>query len=316
MERLRPAGHRRPPPGGVGGLRGAPARRIGRRARRALAGAPGRTAEIVGIGPEVLGEFSVARRRHPPSRVRDRGPLGRAAASRGLPPVRPRRRAALRRPGGGLAATGRAVGGPPGARARAGSTGRSPAPVLDEHRFAGVISLTPHGGAHRRDVVAAFAPWRPTASRRLASSASSTTGCRRPVGVAEPLQQRRAVVPATTSCARLGPRPSIPTTTRCGWAPHVHRRLPGRWGLGRVAEALGAGAPRTAWPRSRRTAWPITSAPSGRSTRPRPARAREPARSSSASGADSAAPASAPSRARSRTGRHEARATAHARGPA
>ncbi len=28
--------------------------------------------------------------------------------------------------------------------------------VVDEHRYAGVISLTPHGGAHRRDVVVAF----------------------------------------------------------------------------------------------------------------------------------------------------------------
>ena len=33
---------------------------------------------------------------------------------------------------------------------------RSGRAVLDEHRFAGVISLTAHGGARRRDVVTAF----------------------------------------------------------------------------------------------------------------------------------------------------------------
>jgi hypothetical protein len=91
--------------------------------------------------------------------------------------------------------------------------GRPPAgrAVLDEHRFAGVISLPAHGGAHRRDVVAAFG-----AAARDGATASTVDRLVAqwvppgPVGVGEPLQQRRTVVPANHHLRALGPRPVDP----------------------------------------------------------------------------------------------------------
>ncbi len=56
LDGMRPARARRPPAGCVLGLRGAPARRNwASDGRRRL---PGRTAEIAGVAPELLGEFS------------------------------------------------------------------------------------------------------------------------------------------------------------------------------------------------------------------------------------------------------------------
>ncbi len=102
---------------------------------------------------------------------------------------------------------------------------------FDEHRFAGVISLTPHGGAHRRDVVGAFA----VAARDGVAAASLeraadlwAPGGR--VGVAEERLTRRSVVPAPHVVAALGPRPLDPAS---------HATWVGAAGDRRVSRALG-----------------------------------------------------------------------------
>jgi conjugative relaxase-like TrwC/TraI family protein len=116
---------------------------------------------------------------------------------------------------------------------------------FDEHRFAGVISLTPHGGAHRRDVVGAFA----VAARDGVAAASLeraadlwAPGGR--VGVAEERLTRRSVVPAPHVVAALGPRPLDPAghATWVGAARAIDAYR-GRWGIrnGAEVEPLGVG---------------------------------------------------------------------------
>jgi hypothetical protein len=111
----------------------------------------------------------------------------------------------------------------------------------DEHGFAGVIAVTPHGGAHRRDVVAAFA-----GSARDGAPAPSidrVTDLWAPearVGVAEELMARRSVMPANHHLRALGPRPVEPgnheTWLTAAQAIDAYRE---RWGIERAAEALG-----------------------------------------------------------------------------
>ncbi len=201
-------------------------------------GAPGRTAEIVGVTPELLGEFStrgadIRRHLHEAGARSGRGARVAWAATRPakVPTV----------PFDDLAELwqqrARAAGAPLELESRA-PAGRA---VLDEHRFAGVISLTAHGGARRRDVVTAFGV--------AALDGASATGLeglvdrwvpRGPVGVAEPLQQRRRVVPANHLLQALGPRPVDPgdhdVWLGAARAVDAYRE---RWGLGRAAEPLG-----------------------------------------------------------------------------
>jgi hypothetical protein len=125
--------------------------------------------------------------------------------------------------------------------------GRRPAPALfDEHRYAAMISLTEHGGAHRRDVVAAFASAAhggiDEGALAHAVEAWVPPEPSQAVGVAEPLHGRRAVLPAPHLLCALGPRP----TTRAGhdvWldAAHAIDAYRTRWGLqaAPVTEALG-----------------------------------------------------------------------------
>jgi conjugative relaxase-like TrwC/TraI family protein len=125
--------------------------------------------------------------------------------------------------------------------------GRRPAPALvDEHRYAARITLTEHGGAHRRDVVAAFAAAAPAGIHEgaLAHAVEAWVPPQpsQAVGVAEPLHGRRAVLPAPHLLHALGPRP----TTRAGhdvWldAAHAIDAYRTRWGLQAAAatEALG-----------------------------------------------------------------------------
>ena len=116
--------------------------------------------------PALLGEFSSTQCRHAPPRLHERAVGPRSAGGVGGDPAREvtGRRMTSRR---GLAAARRLCGPaleldptstPTGGRALVAGEG----PCLrlrhyDEHGFAGVIAVTPHGGAHRRDVVAAFA---------------------------------------------------------------------------------------------------------------------------------------------------------------
>jgi len=172
-------------------------------------GSPGRTAEVAGVGPELLGAFSTRGadiRRHMYETAVRSGRGARIAWAATRPAKTPsapfaeveaRWRQRADDVGGRLEfEPGRA----PGGRA-----------VLDEHRFAGVISLPAHGGAHRRDVVAAFG-----AAARQGVTASAVERLVAqwvppgPVGVAEPLQQRRTVVPSNHHLRALGPRPVDP----------------------------------------------------------------------------------------------------------
>jgi conjugative relaxase-like TrwC/TraI family protein len=206
---------------------------------------PGRTAEIAGVGPELMGEFSSRRadiRRH----VYEQGArsargariawaVTRPAKAPGAPfteAARSWERRALATAGGSLdlpLGPGRPSGRPA---------------VLDEHRFAAAISLTAHGGARRRDVVAAFGA--------AARDGVVASGIERlvaqwvppgPVGVDEPLHQRRSVVPANRHLRTLGPRPVDPDH-HAEWvdAARALDAYRDRWGQAHTAEP-GAPAP-------------------------------------------------------------------------
>ncbi len=200
---------------------------------------PGRSAEVAGVAPELLAEFSTrgaAIRRHMYEHGAHSGRGARVAWAATRPDKAPGA------PFADLAAHWQrralAVGGvlqPERGRSRRGRD------VLDEHRFAGVLSLPAHGGAHRRDVVAAFAT--------AAPDGAPASGVERlvaqwvppgPPGVAEQLQQRRAVVPADHHLRALGPRPVDPDD-HAVWLGAV-RTLDAyrdRWGLGRTPEPFG-----------------------------------------------------------------------------
>ncbi len=205
---------------------------------------PGRTAEIAGVGPHLLGEFSsrgadIRRHRYEVGARSGRGDRIAWAVTR------PAKTPVLSR--GDLVAEwdrrARAVGGPrqrllePGRPSRAARR-----PVLDEHHFAAVISLTPHGGARRRDVVAAFgAAALDGVSARSLERLVDAWVPGGPVGMAEPLRSRRSVVPANHLIGALGPRPLHPDEHEL-WmgAARAIEAYRERWGLGRSPEALGA----------------------------------------------------------------------------
>ena len=125
-----------------------------------------------------------------------------------------------------------------------------PRPALDEHRYGAAIMLTAHGGAHRRDVAAAFGAAAPGGMDEGAftHAMAAWVPAQPPeaVGVAEPLHQRRDVVPANHLVQALGPRP----TTRGAhelWlgTARVIDAYRVRWGLHttREPEPLGSGDP-------------------------------------------------------------------------
>jgi conjugative relaxase-like TrwC/TraI family protein len=118
---------------------------------------------------------------------------------------------------------------------------------FNEHQFASVLSTTPDGGARRRNVTAAFG----VAARDGASAhvLEQLTDLWVPlprhsqVGVSESVHQRRAVVPAGYLLRTLGPRPVDPAdhmvwrdAARC----IVDYRQ--RWGVTRSSDALGVEA--------------------------------------------------------------------------
>jgi len=129
---------------------------------------------------------------------------------------------------------------------RAGA-GRS---SVDEHVFASILASTPHGGAHRRDVVAAFARAAPDGVG--AESLERLVGFWVPdgkwVGLSEPLHQRSKVVPGGHLLRALGPRPlrAEDHEVWCGAARAIEDYR-SRWGLTHERDALGEGDP----PRSR-----------------------------------------------------------------
>jgi conjugative relaxase-like TrwC/TraI family protein len=202
------------------------------------------SAEVTGIDPELLAAFSSRSadiRRHMYEQGARSGHGAHIAWAATRPPKGPG--APFSELTVGWQQRARAVGGHmdlDSARSRKGPA------VLDEHRFAGVISLPAHGGAHRRDVVAAFA----LAARDGATTAAVDQLVAQwvppgPPGVAEPLQQRRAVVPANHHLRALGPRPVDPGD-HAVWlgAARTLDAYRDRWGLTHATGPLGD-APRT-----------------------------------------------------------------------
>lgn len=125
--------------------------------------------------------------------------------------------------------------------------------TYDEHRYAGEIAVTPHGGAHRRDVVAAFAGCAHDGVTAAALDRVSDLWVpEAQVGVAEQLTTRRSVVPANHSLRALGPRPVDPaaheTWLRAARAIDAYRQ---RWGIERESEPLGADRPLSSLPPTR-----------------------------------------------------------------
>ena len=205
-------------------------------------GAPGRTPEISGVPAAVRGEFSsraadVRMAVHGVGAVSARARHVAWAATRppkvtGTPyeelAVEWRRRAGIAGP---ALEPRQVLGQPPGMAAAS----------YDEHRFAGVIALTPHGGAHRRDVVTAFA----AAAREgvPAGSLEHVTDLWVPdqrLGVTEALMTRRSVVPANHHLRALGPRP-VDAAGHEIWvtAARAIDAYRERWGMERAAEPLG-----------------------------------------------------------------------------
>ncbi len=225
--------------------------------------APGRTRtpEMAGVSPALLGEFSSrsADVRMHAFAVGARSARGRHVAwaatrppkTAGVPydelAVEWRRRAAFAGPGPEHELRVRMRSPGPG-------TGLGCVPgSYDEHRFAGVIAVTPHGGAHRRDVVAAFA-----GSARdgvPAASLERVTDLWVPeerVGVSEELTTRRSVVAANHHLRALGPRPLDPADHETWLA--AARALDGyrtRWGVERASEPLGTDRPLSSLPAAR-----------------------------------------------------------------
>jgi len=205
---------------------------------------PGRSTEIVGVGPHLLGAFSTRGadiRRH----GHEVGVRSRRGGRVAWAATRPAKSAGL--PYADVVAEwerrARASDGPlelvlEPRRYERGAEGRA---RLDEHRFAGVLSLTPHGGARRRDVVVAFGA--AATDGVAAGSLERLVGHwvpRGPVGVAEPLRPRRAVMPANHHLRALGPRPVDPEEHQL-WvgAARAIDAYRDRWGLSRSPESLG-----------------------------------------------------------------------------
>jgi conjugative relaxase-like TrwC/TraI family protein len=198
---------------------------------------PGRTGEVAGIGPDLLGEFSSRSadiRRHMDEWGAHAGRGARVAWAA----TRPAK-------GSGLSfeeLTSRwqrqalAVGGH--LKLERGPALGGPAATLDEHRFAGVISVPAHGGAHRRDVVTAFGTAAPDGVSAPALERLVSQWIRPgPPGVAEPLQQRRTVVPTNHQLRALGPRPVDPDD-HAVWvgAARTLDAYRNRWGIAHEAE--------------------------------------------------------------------------------
>ena len=205
-------------------------------------GGPGQRAEIAGVSPVLLGEFSsraadIRRRVHEVGARSARGNRVAWATTRQPKEARAsygelaagwaRRACALGdRPELGLGQPRQAGPGPP---------------LFDEHRFAGTLALAAHGGAHRRGVVAAFGAAAPdgieaASLERIVMQWVPDAG----VGVAEPLHQVRAVVPAAHHLRALGARPVDPVDHEV-WvdAAAAIDAYRVRWGVGRSPEPLG-----------------------------------------------------------------------------
>lgn len=122
----------------------------------------------------------------------------------------------------------------------------APGGELDEHRFAAALCRTPHAGATRRDVVAAWAGAcaRGASATDVARCVEAVADWGPEIGVAERPRARRGLVPAPHLLRALGPRPVAPErlATWQGAASSVERYR-GRWGVLERDDPLGVDGP-------------------------------------------------------------------------
>ena len=208
---------------------------------------PGRSTEIVGVGPHLVGAFSTRGadiRRHGHEvgvRSRRGGRVAWAATRPAKSAGSPYADAVAEWERRACASDGPLLLVLEPRRRERGAEGRA---RLDEHRFAGELSLTPHGGARRRDVVVAFGA--AATDGVSAGSLERLVGHWVPpghIGVAEPLRPRRAVMPANHHLRALGPRPVDPEEHHL-WvgAARAIDAYRDRWGLNCSPESLGGPA--------------------------------------------------------------------------
>jgi conjugative relaxase-like TrwC/TraI family protein len=212
---------------------------------------PGRRAELRGVPPQLVGEFS--------SRAAD---IRRHMAEWGSHSARGSRVAwAVTRKAKHMGSTYGELSTEWAARARAHGYGRAEtkelvgrggqrdeSPTLHEHRFLATLSQTPDGAARRRDVVGAFAAAAvggvdEPSLERLTDLWVDPATARAEVGVAEATHTQRAVTPRRHQLRALGPRPVDPrdheTWQGAARAIDAYRE---KWGLTKSTEPLGLGA--------------------------------------------------------------------------
>jgi conjugative relaxase-like TrwC/TraI family protein len=210
---------------------------------------PGLRAEVRGVSPLLLGEFS--------SRAAD---IRRHMAEWGAHSARGNRVAwaatrAAKRPDlnfGELSSQwerrAQVFGSPRAEMATVLGQGavRAPARTVDEHRFGAVLSLSADGAARRRDVVAAFGTAAVDGAEvrsveQLTQLWTPALSARAQVGVAEDRRTLRSVVPGAHLLDTLGPRPVNPVDHEV-WrdAAHAIDDYRRQWGVGKGGDALGA----------------------------------------------------------------------------
>jgi conjugative relaxase-like TrwC/TraI family protein len=215
--------------------------------------APLRRAEISGVSPLLLGEFSSRAadiRRHGFEVGVHSARGNRIAWAATRPPKEPVLFAALAPEWQRRAAA--VLSGPPDLERLLGR--RTPAhPTLSEHQFAAVLSCVPDGSARRRDVVTAFADSvRLGAPERALQQLTTLWVPESGVGVAEDPHPRRLVVPASHVVRALGPRPLDPSR-HAVWREGAraigdYRQ---RWQVRDTATALGHEHGQPGWPTGR-----------------------------------------------------------------
>jgi conjugative relaxase-like TrwC/TraI family protein len=212
------------------------------------AGAPRLGSEVAGVSPLALGEFSSRSadiRRH----MSEWGSHSARGAYIAWAATRPEKRAGLdfAELSSHWERQARAVGSDQaGIRALLGRADqRAGAPTLDEHRFGAALSLSPDGGARRRDIAAAFGT--AAVGGAHAQSVECLTNLWTPklseraqIGVAEDVRTLRSVVPGGHLIEALGPRPVHPADHEV-WrdAARAIDDYRGRWNVCKGNDVLG-----------------------------------------------------------------------------
>ena len=210
--------------------------------------APGLRAEVDGVSPLLLGEFSSRAadiRRH----MAEHGAHSARGARVAWAATRSDKRGGL--DFGELSSQwehrARSFGSPRAEMAAvlAPRPVRAPVESVDEHRFGATLSLVPDGAARRRDVIAAFATAAVDGAderglNQLAHLWTPTLSDRVQVGVAEDTRTLRSVVPGRHLLTTLGPRPLNPVAHEV-WrdAARAIDGYRGRWGVTKGDDPLG-----------------------------------------------------------------------------